>query len=148
MAEIKVRKIQKKDLANGFLETLDSLRRASDLSPRKASSIFDKISSDKSEAIYVAVVDSKIVGAASIIVEQKFIHNGGKAGHIEDVAVAKEFQGKGIGKKVVLALIEHAQKSGCYKTILDCSDDLVPFYEKLGFKKYSNAMRFDHRSKT
>jgi len=148
MTEIKIRKLQKKDIANGFLHSLDSLRKASDLSPRKAQAVFDKISSDPNEVIYVAIMDSKVVGAASIIIEQKFIHGGGKAGHIEDVVVSKEFQGKGIGQKVVRALLEYAQKQGCYKTILDCSDDLIPFYEKLGFKKYSNAMRFDHRSKT
>ncbi|HKU33501.1 MAG TPA: GNAT family N-acetyltransferase [Candidatus Nitrosotalea sp.] len=148
MTEIKIRKLQKKDIANGFLHSLDSLRKASDLSPKKAQAVFDKISSDPNEVIYVAVIDSKVVGAASIIIEQKFIHGGGKAGHIEDVVVAKEFQGRGIGQKVVRALLEYAQKRGCYKTILDCSDDLIPFYEKLGFKKYSNAMRFDHRSKT
>ena len=148
MTEIKIRKLQKKDLANGFLHSLDSLRKSSDLDPKKAKSIFDKISSDPNEAIYVAVIGSKVVGAASIIIEQKFIHKGGKAGHIEDVVVAKGFQGKGIGQKIVQALLEHAEKTGCYKTILDCSDDLIPFYEKLGFKKYSNAMRFDHRSKT
>lgn len=148
MTEIKIRKLQKKDIANGFLHSLDSLRKASDLSPRKAQVVFDKISSDPNEVIYVAIMDSKVVGAASIIIEQKFIHGGGKAGHIEDVVVSKEFQGKGIGQKVVRALLEYAQKQGCYKTILDCSDDLIPFYEKLGFKKYSNAMRFDHRSKT
>ncbi|MDE1766909.1 MAG: GNAT family N-acetyltransferase [Thaumarchaeota archaeon] len=148
MTEIKIRKLQKKDLANGFLHSLDSLRKASDLSPGKARAIFESISSDPNEAVYVAAIGSKVVGAASIIIEQKFIHKGGKAGHIEDVVVAKEFQGKGIGQKVVQALLEHAEKKGCYKTILDCSDDLIPFYEKLGFKKYSNAMRFDHRSKT
>ncbi len=148
MTEIKIRKLQKKDLAKGFLHSLDSLRKASDLNPRKAQSIFDKIFSDPNEVIYVAVLDSKVVGAASLIIEQKFIHGGGKAGHIEDVVVAKEYQGKGIGQKVVRALLQYAQKKGCYKTILDCSDDLIPFYKKLGFKKYSNAMRFDHRSKT
>lgn len=147
MTEIKIRKIQKKDISNGFLHSLDSLRNASDLSPKKALSIFDKISSDPRETIYVAVIGSKVVGAASIIIEQKFIHEGGKVGHIEDVAVAKEFQGKGIGQKVVCALLEHAQKCGCYKTILGCTDDLIPFYEKLGFKKHSNEMRFDHLSK-
>ncbi len=147
MTEVKIRKIQKKDISSGFLHSLDSLRKTSDLSTRKAQSIFEKISSNPSETIYVAVIDSKVVGAASIIIEQKFIHKGGKVGHIEDVVVAKEFQGKGIGQKVVRALLEYAQKHGCYKTILDCTDDLIPFYEKLGFKRHSNAMRFDHLSK-
>lgn len=148
MSEIKIRRLRKQDLSNGFLHSLDSLRRASGLSERKAQSLYDKISSDPNIAIYVAVMGSKVVGAATIIIEQKFIHDGGKAGHVEDVAVAKEMQGRGVGHKVVQALLDHAQKKGCYKTILDCSEDLIPFYEKLGFKKYSIAMRFDHLSKT
>lgn len=147
MTEIKIRKIQKKDLSDGFLHSLDSLRNTSDMNPKKSRAIFDKISKTPNEVIYVAVIDSKIIGAASIIIEQKFIHDGGKVGHIEDVVVAKEFQGKGIGQKIVRSLLEYAQKQDCYKTILDCTDDLIPFYKKLGFKLHSNSMRFDHLSK-
>ncbi len=147
MTEIKIRKIQKKDLSDGFLHSLDSLMYTSDMSPRKSRAIFDKISETPNVVIYVAVMDSKIIGAASIIIEQKFIHDGGKVGHIEDVVVAKEFQGKGVGQKIVRSLLEYAQKQNCYKTILDCTDDLIPFYKKLGFKLHSNSMRFDHLSK-
>ena len=147
MKDVTIRKIQKKDLHNGFLESLDSLRKASDLTPKKAADIFNKISKNSNQAIYVAIKDSKVIGATTILIEQKFIHGGGKVGHIEDVAVAKEFQGKGIGQKIVKAMLEYAQEHGCYKTILDCTDDLIPFYEKIGFKRHSNAMRFDHLSK-
>jgi glucosamine-phosphate N-acetyltransferase len=147
MTDVKIRKLQKKDLFNGFLESLDSLRKASDLSPKKANAIFDKIAKNRNETIYVAVKDERVIGAASITIEQKFIHKGGKVGHIEDVVVAKEFQGRGIGQKIVYALLEYAQKQGCYKTILDCTDELIPFYERLRFKRFSNSMRFDHLSK-
>ncbi len=41
-------------------------------------------------------------------------------------------------------LLEYAQKQGCYKTILDCTDEVKPFYEKLGFKHVANELRFDH----
>ena len=147
MTYVTIRKIQKKDLFNGFLQSLDSLRKASDLNPKKAEMVFDKISKNPNQVTYVAVKGSRVIGSTTIIIEQKFIHGGGKVGHIEDVVVAKEFQGKGIGQKIVKSLLEYAQKHGCYKTILDCSDELVPFYEKIGFKRYSNSMRFDHLSK-
>lgn len=147
MTDLKIRKLQKQDLFNGFLDSLDSLRKASDLNPKKAEEIFNKITANPNEAIYVALKDAKVIGSASIIIEQKFIHGGGRVGHIEDVVVAKGFQGKGIGQKVVKALLEYARKQGCYKTILDCTDELIPFYEKIGFKRYSNSMRFDHLSK-
>ena len=147
MSKIIIRKLQKKDLHNGFLLSLDSLRKSSQISPRKAQKIYEKISKNHDQMIYVAVLNNEIVGTASILIEQKFIHNGGRVGHIEDVAVKKEFQGKGIGKKIVKALLEYGKKNGCYKTILDCSDDLIPFYKNIGFKRFSNSMRFDYRSK-
>lgn len=147
MTDVTIRKLQRKDLFNGFLQSLDSLRKASDLNSKKAEIIFNKISENPTQVIYVAVKDSKVIGSASIIIEQKFIHSGGRVGHIEDVVVAKEFQGKGIGQRIVKFLLEYAQKQGCYKTILDCTDELIPFYENIGFKRHSNSMRFDHLSK-
>jgi glucosamine-phosphate N-acetyltransferase len=42
------------------------------------------------------------------------------------------------------AALEYARAQGCYKTILDCDDKVKPFYERLGFKRHSNGMRFDH----
>ncbi|HYL65845.1 MAG TPA: GNAT family N-acetyltransferase [Nitrosopumilaceae archaeon] len=144
---VKIRELQEKDLFNGFLASLDSLRKASDLSPKKAKIIFKKMKSIPDHIIYVAVSDSKIIGAATIFIEPKFIHNGGRVGHIEDVVVSKEHQGEGIGLKLIKALIQYAEKKGCYKTVLDCADEIVPFYKKLGFKHFSNSMRIDHRSK-
>ena len=78
------------------------------------------------------------------MIEPKFIHDGGLVGHIEDVVVNKDVQGQKIGEKLILASLEYAKNAGCYKTILDCLDDVKPFYEKLGFKLHSNAMRFNH----
>ena len=144
---IKIRKLQRKDIYNGFLLSLDSLRKSSHIKPKKANVIFNRISKNSHQIIYVAEENSKIIGSASILIEQKFIHDGGKVGHIEDVAVRKESQGKGVGRKIVVALLKYAEKQGCYKTILDCTDEMIPFYENIGFKRHSNSMRFDHLSK-
>ena len=146
MTSIKIRKLQRKDLYNGFLLSLDSLRKSSHMNQRKANAIFNKISKNPHQIIYVAIENSEVIGTASILIEQKFIHDGGIVGHIEDVAVRKEFQGKGKGQKIVNALLDYAEKQGCYKTILDCTDNLIHFYENIGFKRHSNSMRYDHRS--
>jgi glucosamine-phosphate N-acetyltransferase len=147
MSTIKIRRLQKKDIYNGFLLSLDSLRKSSHIKPKKANFIFDKISRNSDYVIYVAIYNGQVIGATTLLIEQKFIHDGGKVGHIEDVVVRKEFQGKGVGKKIVNALLKYAKKKGCYKTILDCSDELVPFYKSIGFKRHSSSMRFDHLSK-
>ena len=139
-----IRKLQKEDLQNGFLLTLDSLRKSSDIDKKTAEKIFDKINSNPDHIIAVAEIDGKIVGSTTLLIEIKFIHNGGKVGHIEDVVVDKNYQRKGIGVKIIRYLLEYAKNNGCYKTILDCADDVKPFYEKLGFKHNANALRFDH----
>ena len=144
MSDITVRKLQKDDLWNGFLQTLDSLRQASNIDKKTAEKIFDKINANPDQIVAVAVVEGKIVGATTLLIETKFIHNGGKVGHIEDVVVDKKYQRKGIGEKIIIYLLRYAKDQGCYKTILDCTDEVKPFYEKLGFKHNASALRFDH----
>ena len=144
MSEIKIREIEEDDLENGFLETLDFLRNASNLDKNKAKEILKKIKQNPNHIIHVAIDNKKIVGSTTLLIEQKFIHNGGLVGHIEDVVVRKDYEGKGIGIKLVTSLLERAKEKNCYKTILDCKDDVKQFYERIGFKRESNGMRYDH----
>ena len=39
--------------------------------------------------------------------------------------------------------IVEAEKAGCYKVLLACFPDRVPFYERLGFRLYEEGMRLD-----
>jgi len=144
MSEPIIRELRKEDIQNGFLTSLDSLRKASDIDNDKAIRIFEKINSNPDHIIAVAELDGRIVGSTTLLIEQKFIHDGGIIGHIEDVAVSKDFQGQKIGEKLMKYLLEIAKSRDCYKTILDCTDDVKPFYEKLGFKQIANELRFDH----
>ena len=144
MPEIIIREVEEDDLKNGFLESLDFLKKASNIDKNKAKEILKKIKQNPNHIIHVAVDDNKIVGSTTLFIEQKFIHDGGLVGHIEDVVVRKDYEGKGIGIKLVTSMLERAKEKNCYKTILDCKDSLKPFYEKMGFKQATNQMRFDH----
>ncbi len=144
MSNITIKELQKEDLWNGFLTTLDSLRQASNIEKNTAEKIYDKIENNPDHIIVVALIDAKVVGAATLLLESKFIHNGGIVGHIEDVVVDKNYQGQKIGEKIIRYLLEVAKTKGCYKTILDCVDEVKPFYEKIGFTHNANALRFDH----
>ncbi len=139
-----IRELRKEDLYNGFLKSLDSLAQASSMDSSKAQTVFEKINSNPDYIILVAKVGERIVGSATLFIEQKFIHDGGLTGHIEDVVVDLDFQGQQIGKKIVSRLVEISKSRGCYKTILDCTDDVMPFYQRLGFKKVANEMRLDN----
>ena len=144
MSDVKIRDIVESDIENGFLESLDHLRNASNLDREAAINILKSIIINPDHIIQVAEIDGKIVGSTTLLIEQKFIHNAGRVGHIEDVVVSKEFEGRGIGIKLVTSLLEIANTRNCYKTILDCKDELIPFYERIGFKQESNQMRYNH----
>ena len=144
MENIIIREIQESDLEKGFLECLDNLKIASDLEKDSAKNILNSILDDSNHIIHIAELDGKIVGSTTLLIEQKFIHKGGFVGHIEDVVVREGFERKQIGKRIIESLLEIAKNRGCYKTILDCKDDVKEFYEKIGFRHESNCMRFDH----
>ena len=144
MPEIIIREIEENDLENGFLESLDFLSKASNIDVSDAREILKKINHNDNHIIHVAIDGSKIVGSTTLLIEQKFIHEGGLVGHIEDVVVRKDYEGKGTGMKLIKALLACAKEKNCYKTILDCKDDVKPFYEKLGFREESNGMRYEH----
>jgi len=90
---------------------------------------------------FVAVANDEILGTASLHIIQK---NNRKMGLIEDVVVAPNSQGKGIGKKLIHELIQSAEKIGCYKTILNSTVSNQVFYEKLGFSKEQIQMTIRH----
>ena len=71
---------------------------------------------------------------------QPSIHNRGLCGHIEEVSIAKEQQGKGFGQRMLAALDSVAKNLGCYKTILDCSVDKEPFYVKCQYHNSGTEM--------
>ena len=144
MSDVKIREIIESDIENDFLESLDNLRTVSDIDREIATDILKKIIANPDHIIHVAEINGKIVGSTTLLIEQKFIHNGGRVGHIEDVVVSKEYEGRGIGIKLVRSLLEKAKGMNCYKTILDCQDELIPFYERIGFKQESNQMRYNH----
>lgn len=137
---ITVRPLQIEDFQNGFLESLSNLHDPK-LSPDAALLIWRNMASNI--LVYVAEDDGKIVGCATLLVEEKFLHGGCKAAHVEDVATHKDHQGKGIGSLLQKHLIEEAKRLDCYKILLDCKENLIPFYEKFGYKESDKHMRLN-----
>ena len=89
--------------------------------------------------VYVYIDDGKIVATSTIMYEYKIRYTHPKA-YIEDVAVHPNHRGKGLGKKMVEYCLSCAKKRNCYKVVLSCDDNLVGFYENVGFKKEINFM--------
>ncbi|KAL4977878.1 fumarate hydratase [Aspergillus desertorum] len=133
----KIRPVQRSDFSRGYLDVLRVLTTVGDIDEADWNKRYDWISARNDEYYLLVIVDGqdKIVATGSLIVERKFIHSLGMVGHIEDIAVEKGQQGKKLGLRVIQALDFVAEKVGCYKTILDCSEANEGFYLKCGFKR-------------
>lgn len=122
-----------------YFECVEELMNAGDKSSMKE--LGDKLLTlhkDRYE-VYVYLIDNKIVATTAILYEYKLRYKQPKA-YIEDVAVHKQYRGRGLGKKMVEHCVKVAKEKNCYKIVLSCNDDLVDFYRGLGFEKDINFM--------
>jgi glucosamine-phosphate N-acetyltransferase len=144
-SKIQVKELENDDLINSFFDTLSNLTEIGmDVYNKEFSQkILEKIKMAGNIKIFVAIEDSDIVGSITAIIEQKFVHNGGKICHIEDVVTRKGFEKLGIGSVLVEKVLELAIQENCYKVILNCSEYNSKFYEKLGFYKHDVGMRYN-----
>lgn len=130
-----IRRSNKKDLSQ-IKELLKQLTIVGDIEDHQINNnIFDNV--------YVYCIDDSVIGCATILIEDKIIHNGGRVGHIEDVVVGDNHRGKGIGKLLIEYCSNIAKEAGCYKVILDCNTNNVKFYENCGFTRSGVCMRLD-----
>lgn len=150
-----IRQLERGDFSKSYLDLLAQLttvdRTMSDAALQRH---FDEMFPDKPRAgllsclapksnssspycIFVIEDTSKheIVATATLFVEKKFIRGCASCGHIEDVVVDGGYRGKQLGKRVIERCIEEAKLRGCYKVILDCSEDNAAFYAKCGLER-------------
>lgn len=144
MDRFTIRKLCEKDLQNGLLETLNELSPTSEIRQEIALIVFRRLQSNPNCLTIVAELNRRVVGTATLWINDHFIHNGGCSGQIEDVAVRSNTQSRGIGQALVQHLLKYAVDAGCYKTTLFCNDFVASFYSKLGFKNETNGMCLRH----
>ena len=85
--------------------------------------------------IIVMIYNNQIIASGTILYETKLIHNISLYAHIEDIIVDNQFRKQGIGKLLIEYLIQCCKNKNCYKILLDCQKELIPFYEKNKFQE-------------
>ena len=128
--------------SSGLLETLSALTAAPALG-ESAEYLLQKMMAQDAHVFVALTHEQEIIGVATVLIEQKFIRGGARVAHIEDVATRKGFEGRGVASAVLKAALALAKERDCYKVIWDCKGELVPFYEKFGFKDDVHHMRLD-----
>jgi ribosomal protein S18 acetylase RimI-like enzyme len=91
---------------------------------------------------FVAEADGRVVGYAGAL-----MNRGARAqvGTVSYNAVHPDFRGKGIGRALIIHVIEYLKNNGARVLdvmTLDSDEPVIRLYEKLGFKKLTNFIYF------
>ena len=138
----KFRTLEEEDYNRGYFELLSQLTVANKPEFDDWSKRFNQINSIGLTKIFVIedLKENKVIASITCSIELKFIRNLGSICHIEDFVIDSLHRNKKLGSKLLNLGIEYAKTVSCYKVLLDTRDEVVPFYEKSGFKKTSNGM--------
>lgn len=131
-----LRPLQTGDYDRGFLTLLTHLTEVGEVTRECFLDRFYSMENCKNSYFIIVIHDlalDKIAGAATLTVENKFIHTCATRGRIEDVVVDPAYRGKQLGKLLVETLLKLSNVVGCYKTSLDCKTKLNKFYQQCGF---------------
>jgi len=137
-ADLHLRPLASTDYNRGYLPVLSVLTVVTDPGEAAWKAQFNAMRSTPSTYYSIVILDKasdRIVGVGTVFIERKFLRGLGSVGHIEDIAVDKNQQGKKLGLRIIQALTHISENIGCYKTILNCSEANIPFYQKCGFVK-------------
>jgi len=114
------------------------------LSIQTARGIFEKMTTYPSYRVHIAEVDGIICGTFALLIMDNLANGGMPSGIVEDVAVARSFQGQGVGKAMMRFAMEECKRSACYKMTLSCNEmreQAHKFYESLGFTRHGFSDR-------
>ena len=107
---------------------------------------FRELGSNPQHKLYVAELGSTIVGTFSLIYIPGLSHSARDSCVVEDVVVAAERQGAGIGKQMMRYAMAACVARHCYKLVLSSHvhrERAHRFYEGLGFRKHGYSYLLD-----
>lgn len=126
--QLHVRPLSSSDFMRSHFGLLQTLTEAPPMAPSTYGSLFKHLKACRGAYYIVVVVDKasdQLVAHGTLMVENKFIHQGGKSGHVEDIVVDPRIRGGGLGRKLIEGLKALAIERGCYKVVLHCKEDKV-----------------------
>jgi len=139
MSDISIREAAKSDEACLLALYAQPSFNGRSLDPDRAGTIFATMRDYPFYRPYVAEVEGRVVGTFCLLVLENPAHLGTPIAMLENVVVADDMQGKGIGKIMMNEAGRISTEEGAYKLILATGlkrSAAHEFYENLGFERY------------
>ncbi|HIV86206.1 MAG TPA: GNAT family N-acetyltransferase [Candidatus Monoglobus merdigallinarum] len=149
MSEIKIREAAKDDLPEIIRiladDTLGSQREDYRLPlPQCYIDAFNNISKDENSILLVVCTDGKVIGSMQITFTQYLSHRGSLRATFENIRIAQDFRGSGIGTRLLKHAIDIAKNKNCSIVQLTTNKsrtDAHGFYQRLGFRASHEGMK-------
>lgn len=140
MPHIDIRHATKDDLPEvmSLIAQMD-LDAGSPLPLAEAEEIFAHVSTYPNHELYVATVDTDVIGTFALLIMQHLSHHGARSVIIEDVVVREDWRSQGVGRTMMDYAVRRGKALGCYKIMLSSGirrERAHAFYEDLGFQKH------------
>lgn len=100
---------------------------------------FEALTAQARHRIYVAELQGQVVGTFALAWVGGLAHTARDSCIVEDVVVAPQRRGSGIGRRMMAHAMRESAARGCYKLVLSshlARDNAHRFYEGLGFRKH------------
>jgi len=111
-----------------------------------AREIFRRFQRYPSYRLYVAECGGAVLGSYALLVMDNLGHLGASSAIVEDVVVAPDLHGQGIGQAMMRRAMEQAREQGCYKLVLSSNakrQRAHAFYDALGFTRHGVSFLID-----
>ncbi|AKV01390.1 GCN5-related N-acetyltransferase [Labilithrix luteola] len=102
------------------------------------------IHTDPNNALLVAEIEGRVVGAFQLTILQYVAYRGGRVALIENVIVDPTARRRGVGESMMRWAIEEARRRGCFRVQLTSNKVRTRahrFYERLGFVASHEGMK-------
>ncbi|APR87064.1 GCN5-related N-acetyltransferase [Minicystis rosea] len=102
------------------------------------------IADDPRNALMVAELDGRVVGAFHLTIIQYVAYRGGRVAQIENVIVDPDARGRSVGEAMMRWAIDEARRQGCFRVQLTTNKARKRahhFYERLGFVASHEGMK-------
>jgi len=140
MKDILIRRARKSDLPaikRLLAELINAMDDTECIDMRVAPKAWGHLLKDARSHFLVATAQGTPVGLINFTIRQTVLHRSPSA-MIDELVVTKEYEGRGIGKQLVLAAIEKCRQLGCCEVEVSTEQTNVKarrFYRKCGFDK-------------
>ena len=110
----------------------------------RARRVFTRMGTYPDCTVWLAEEGSAVIGTYSLLVMDNLGHRGVPKGVVENVAVAADHQGPGIGRTMMQHAMAQCRGRACYKLVLSSNvvrEDAHRFYETVGFVRHGYSFR-------